>query len=107
MAGERETITLSDDKTEIINNFENAPLIHIDGAQGLLSAHGNIKINLFQLVQEFGKAGPSGSVKKLVVARLSMSRQVAQSFAVWLAEHVMEKPNDSTQVSPSKSPDGK
>jgi hypothetical protein len=92
---------------EIINNFESAPLIHIDGAQGLLAAQGVVMINLFQLVQDLDKTDPSDCIKKLVVARLSMSREVARNLVIWLSAHVMDKSDTASQTLSSKLPDDK
>lgn len=100
-------VSVADREIEIINNTENAPLIHIDGAQGLIAIQGIVKINLYQIIQEFDRTPDKpASHKKLIVARLSMTSQVAQGIASWLTRNVAEGLETPLQTEPNKSSDG-
>lgn len=73
---------------EIINNFENAPTIFIDGVQGLATVNGVTKLNLFQIIQEIGITGEPVGLKRVIVARLAMSPITLLSTVKWLSEIV-------------------
>jgi hypothetical protein len=100
-------VSILDREIEIINNTENAPSIQIDGAQGLIAFQGVVRINLYQIIQEFDRTPDRpASYRKLIVARLSMTPQVAQSITSWLAGRVAGTAETSSPTEPRKSSDG-
>ena len=72
----------------IENNTTNIPTIFIDGAQGLSEVNGVVKINLFQVVQEFATEDPIIRPKRLTVGRLALSTQTLVELTTWLMANV-------------------
>ncbi|MEQ9643519.1 MAG: hypothetical protein RIM84_26100 [Alphaproteobacteria bacterium] len=86
-----ERVEVADEDIEIISNTAGAETIFIDGAQGILFGQSVVRVNLYQIIQEFAGTPKEPSVhKKMVVARLVMTPQTALSMANWLASNVTD-----------------
>ena len=89
---EKIEISPAGEGAEIVNNFENAPTIFIDGIHGLATVNGVTKLNLFQIIQEIGPTGEPAGLKRVIVARLAMSPITLLSTVKWLSEIVKKAP---------------
>jgi hypothetical protein len=65
---------------------EDAPLIFVDGFQGLAVFGDVVRINAYQLVQNFET--PEGPPGRAFVARLAMSPVTMLQLMKWLGENV-------------------
>lgn len=82
MAGGIETANFPTDE-----NVADAPVIFIDGAQGIIANDHLVRFNLWQDRAVIEGGGP---VKRIVCARLVMSHSVFQQLTKWLSEHAAE-----------------
>jgi hypothetical protein len=83
---------------------DSVPFIFVDGAQGSLLANDTMRINLYQVQQVIEPEEGNHSVKRVFVARLAMSPNVALSIAEWLSEQVQAI--SSASVSDTSKSDG-
>ncbi len=93
---------------KLVPALESTETIYIDGAQGLLFVNGVMKINLYQVVQDFNlETGESDTVdlRRLIVARLAMSPIVARQLGTWLVEQTKSMPEQAFDG--DRSTDGK
>jgi len=96
-------VTFQNDQITTDQAFHEAPIIHIDGAGGLIGQNGEIKFNLFQDRLLFGDPSPDRPpVVRVVCARLVMSQAVFAQLSDWLAAQKVEiEKTPPTQPSPT------
>lgn len=84
-------------KEKILQDLISTPTIFVDGAQGLSITNGNVKINLFQIVQELVEEGTDAPVRKVIVGRLVMNPVTALAIADWIKSTIKEFPEESAE----------
>ena len=70
----------------VIGDPADAPVIFIDGVQGLSVTNDVAKINLYQVIQDVSE--PDAPSRKIIVARLAMSMHTLVLVRTWLSEAV-------------------
>ena len=91
---------VADEDIEIVHDIQDTPSFYIDGAQGFSLVHGVVKINCYQVVQQFGASEKESTIKKHFNLQLVMSPTVGKSLASWLMQQLTaaEKDEATTPV---------
>ena len=93
---------IADKDIEIVHDLRETPSIYIDGVQGFSFVNGMVKINCFQIVQQFGASQEEVTIKKVFNVQLVMPPTVGKNLATWLMQNVTAAEEELAQT-PVKS----
>jgi hypothetical protein len=99
-------IAIDDADVEIIHNPDEVVSLYIDGMQGITVVNNVARINLFQLIQHYGKSEKDVAIKKKFVGQLILSPTILPGIARWLAERASELSESPATTESVESSDG-